>query len=107
MDEKQRDALEMALTQAAAAGQTEIVKALLEAGVDIHNWDDEPIMRAAENGHAETVRFLLTMGADPHGTEALIRAAKHGQIETIRALFEYADKKSSTGPTPRPPSPAP
>jgi ankyrin repeat protein len=60
-----------ALTAAVAAGHTEIVRWLLERGLDA-NYRYGPgyssLLTAAANGHLEILKLLLTHGADPHAT---------------------------------------
>jgi ankyrin repeat protein len=113
VDQEQQFALDSALVIGAARGQKDIVKCVLKAGANIHVDGDAALIRAAEEGHAEVVEFLLFMGADPHGDKALLRAAQHGQVNTLRLLFNWADQQKSkssgappTAPTPPPSGPA-
>lgn len=56
------------LTLAAAGGQLEIVRVLLEAGADVNLRDDDeeftPLIGAAYDGHIEIVEVLLDAGAN-------------------------------------------
>jgi ankyrin repeat protein len=63
---------------------------LLDRGADVHFSDDLPLRRAAEHGHAETVRLLLERGANIHAHDeyALNQAAVNGQPETVRLLLD-------------------
>jgi ankyrin repeat protein len=47
-----------ALVLAAENGQTDTVRALLDAGADVHAVDDLAMWLAAKNGHADMVRLL-------------------------------------------------
>src|ERR1035438_4638706 len=62
------------LLDAAAAGKTNAVKALLDKGADIEARDKKdrpPLMRAAQHGHADTVRLLLAKGAHADARDQL------------------------------------
>jgi cytohesin len=55
------------LHEAARMGHTEVVKALISAGADIHALDENgktPLHEAARMGHIETVQLLIAVGAD-------------------------------------------
>ncbi|TDD31727.1 ankyrin repeat domain-containing protein [Actinomadura sp. KC06] len=57
------------LGQFAALGRTDVVQALLEAGmqVDTRGWSNfTPLEQAAMHGRAQTVRLLIERGADRH-----------------------------------------
>ena len=43
-------------------GMTKEVAKCLELGADVHAWFDFALRWAAENGHTETVKFLLENG---------------------------------------------
>ncbi|MEV0380830.1 ankyrin repeat domain-containing protein [Nonomuraea sp. NPDC050643] len=69
----------------ARAGDTETLRAYVEAGVsaDLTNGKgDTLLMLAAYYGHAETVRMLVTCGADPD------RANDRGQTPLAGAVFK-------------------
>jgi len=60
-----------ALTAAVTAGHTEVVKYLLEGGLDPnyrYGPGYTPLLAAAANGHLEIVKLLLGAGADPAST---------------------------------------
>lgn len=60
-----------ALTAATTAGHTEIVKWLLERGLDPnyrYGPGFTPLLAAAANGHLEIAKLLLSRGADVHAT---------------------------------------
>ncbi|MEJ7617245.1 MAG: ankyrin repeat domain-containing protein [Pyrinomonadaceae bacterium] len=53
------------LIHAAGAGDTEAVRSILSAGLDVNtakSGGETALIRAAGNGHAEAVRLLLSMG---------------------------------------------
>ncbi|MGH3099083.1 MAG: ankyrin repeat domain-containing protein [Streptosporangiales bacterium] len=57
------------LSQFASLGRTDVVRALLDAGlaVDTRGWSNfTPLDQAAMHGRAETVRLLIERGADLH-----------------------------------------
>jgi uncharacterized protein len=82
---------------AAAKGRTEIVAALVDAGMDIDvpesNAQGTPLESAAENGQLATVKWLLGNGARVDGrpdsvSTPLIGAAVGGHLEIARALLD-------------------
>jgi ankyrin repeat protein len=59
-----------ALVVAAEDGQTDTVRALLDAGANVHVVDDLAMRWAVKNGHAETVAVLrewITRGEQESG----------------------------------------
>jgi ankyrin repeat protein len=77
--------IDSALRMAAMDGDTECVKALLEAGADVHNSVDAPLWYAAGGRHTDTMRALLDAGADQD--IALLEAAANGLNELVRELL--------------------
>ncbi len=81
-----------AMTAAASAGRTELVKVLLAAGARAQPEYGFPLHAAASAGHAETVNALLDAGVAvdaldaPHDT-ALIMAAIKGREEVVALLL--------------------
>jgi ankyrin repeat protein len=91
-------------------GDTENIKALLDAGadVDIPNVDGEtPLMRAADWGSVNVLRMLLEKSANPNlkgwrGKTALMIAAKDGEYESVVLLLAHksdAKLKDNSGNT--------
>ncbi len=87
------------LLDAAAAGKTNAVKALLDKGANVEARDKKdrtPLMLAAQHGHADTIRLLLANGARADARDQLgytaygltvFAAAGHGdRQEVIKAL---------------------
>lgn len=84
---------ETAIMLASYHGQTEIVKQLYLHGAAIDHAGWNPLLYAATNGHYETIRFLLSMGADinaaaDNGTTALMMAVRGHHPKTVRLLLE-------------------
>ncbi|TYZ62130.1 hypothetical protein PybrP1_005065 [[Pythium] brassicae (nom. inval.)] len=87
-----------ALHLAAAAGDPEVVRALLAAGADVCATLPTPVRASAlhvacSRGSADVVRLLLRAGADvdvPDGHHAspLLIACMHEQLDVARALLE-------------------
>lgn len=93
------------LSEAAEFGHVDVVRLLLDWGVDPNSKDingegaeqnegKTPLMRACMNGHNPTARILLDRGADPNlqekdGKAALSWAAVNGHRSTVRLLLEH------------------
>ena len=90
-----------ALFLAAQAGNTEVVKLLVDAGtdVDIANENDAtPLFIAAREGHLEVVRLLLEAGADPTASNKNAVtpqdiAFRKDHTEVAALINSYAQKK--------------
>ena len=84
-----------ALLEAAAEGEADAVRFLLDRGADPDGFvpgDGTPLLVAAAEGHEEVVQVLLAAGADPNAQapgdgSALIAAAHEGQVEVARLLL--------------------
>jgi ankyrin repeat protein len=77
--------VDRALCMAAWEGHTETVRALLDAGADVHARTDAPLWVAAMRGHADTMRVLLDAGADQD--IALLEAAANGLVDLVKELL--------------------
>ena len=77
--------MDRALRMAASDGDTESVRALLDAGADVHNSVDAPLWFAAGGRHTDTMRALIDAGADKD--IALLEAAANGLVELVRDLL--------------------
>jgi ankyrin repeat protein len=85
------------LVEAAADGDMDSVRALLDGGANINRaviGDGTALMVAARRGDERMVRFLLERGADvnesSHGDgNALIGAAAHGDLVMVKLLVEH------------------
>ena len=85
-----------ALMLAAEGGYVEMVRLLVEHGVDVNAqyYGYTALMLAAEGGHVEVARFLVEHGADvnapnEYGDTALMWAARQGHVEVARFLVEH------------------
>ena len=86
---------------AAQEGQTEVLKQLVAAGLDINQPDKDgsyPFLSAVGLGHLDTVRFFVEHGADLKAEEkleeggsvgpALVLAALNGHLAIVKYLIE-------------------
>ncbi|MBC6401850.1 MAG: ankyrin repeat domain-containing protein, partial [Ekhidna sp.] len=84
-----------ALTRAARAGHVEVVKYLLDKGVDINQYSKTALQLAAFRGHLAVVEELIRRGADVnkadvHGHTPLMVAvlSRQNGLEIVKALVE-------------------
>ena len=104
------DGRSMWFSDAASAGQLEILEYLVGTGVDINepaNNDsvaspEGVVYRAAGDGHHELVRWMLENGAkvnfEVRGQTrcyALLHAAREGDLEMIQLLLEHGEALNS------------
>lgn len=89
--------LARAMNIAASEGHVTTMKVLLDAGVNVNSPSSslgrESLHEAAQRGHSEAVRLLLTAGADPdimtEGGELPLHAgARNGHLVTVAVLLE-------------------
>src|SRR3990172_6173795 len=88
--------LESVLLDAAAKGQTEFVKSLLDSGADIESKNElgaTSLILASVKGHAQVVKLLLDRGADVNaktttGITPLMAAATAGDAVEVKLLLE-------------------
>jgi len=85
------------LMYAASAGETGIVKILIQAGADVNEKDEyggTALIRAADSGHREMVEYLLDEGAEIDAMErgsrftALFKAVSAGHLSIVQLLVE-------------------
>jgi ankyrin repeat protein len=89
---------QLKLKQAAGAGNTDLVRNLLDQGHDINQTGGFPIsftplMYAAREGHIDTVKLLVSKGADinaetAEGLTALGLAARNKRIDVVKFLID-------------------
>ena len=84
-DEDVARVIDSALGMAAWEGDNETVRALLDAGADVHVAADAPLWDAAMRGNADTMRVLLDAGADQD--IALLEAAANGLVDLVKELL--------------------
>lgn len=87
------------LMAAAGRGQLDVVRALLEAGADVHVRDDRAgasaLHKACQGGHVEVARALLRAGAGVNervtatGHSPLVEAAWFAWPDVVRLLLEH------------------
>lgn len=85
-----KDIKGISLGVAAKIGNYEIVKWLVEDGVNIHYEEDAALSFASEKGHQEIVKYLVEKGADIHERDdvALGYASRNGNLEIMQFLVE-------------------
>ena len=78
------------LMDASDTGDTELVRGLLAAGADVHEYDDYALRWASLHGHAEVVKLLLDAGANIHAWDdaALLWAVERGHAEVVKLLLK-------------------
>ncbi len=84
------------LIRAAEFGQSEVVKMLVERGINVDSRssrDVTPLMYASQNGDVEIVKYLIGKGANVNArpdnkVTPLIGAARTGHYEVVRLLLE-------------------
>lgn len=89
--------LEDDLTTAAATGNTEAVKHLLESGVEVNgvNRFGRTALQVMMMGSLPVAQLLLKFGADPNvrdrstGATPLHDAARTGFLDTVRLLVQF------------------
>lgn len=81
--------LDSVIIWASCYGNLEIVKYLVEKGVDIHHRDDESIIEASRHGHLEVVKYLVENGADINANDnAALYMAYDEHLEIVKFLIE-------------------
>ncbi|MFH0821133.1 MAG: ankyrin repeat domain-containing protein [Pseudomonadota bacterium] len=90
-----------ALIIACRKGNVEIVKALLDGGMDVNvkgKGSVTPLSEASRNGHTEVVKLLLSKGADPRarseeGSTPLMLATQEGHGKVVELLLKHGAKE--------------
>jgi len=95
LDRKQ-DALKVAFGWAASDGDTDMLRELLTAGAK-EEWCGGALLRASENGHAETAKFLLaTVDSMGMAMCAFRLAAAKEHIDTVKVIVDWIGEKQKT-----------
>ncbi len=102
-------ALARTLFQAAREGNTELLRAYLDAGAPAtltNEAGDSLLMLAAYHGHADTVQLILKHGAEPdsandRGQTPLAGAAFKGYTDVARALLDAGADPDAGSPSAR------
>ena len=84
------------IMSAAFAGETDIIRVLIECGADVNLSNENgwtALLSAASCGHVDVVKLLLSIGADANaaagdGDTPMTVAAKEGHDEVVRLLKE-------------------
>jgi hypothetical protein len=71
-------------------GDLNMVKILIEKGVDINVDDDIALRNSVDKGYLNVVKYLIENGANIHSNddEALIQSAENGNLEMVEYLVE-------------------
>ncbi|CAN2390143.1 Ankyrin repeat and KH, partial [Pristimantis euphronides] len=99
---------ETALTLACCGGFAEVTDFLVKSGADVELGCSTPLMEAAQEGHLELVKYLLSAGANVHastatGDTALTYACENGHTDVAEALLQasaHLEHESEGGRTP-------
>ena len=92
-----KDKQKASLHSAAEEGNIDVVRSLLEQGIEINGRNasnQTPLDRAASKGNLDVVRFLVKRGAevdscDKKGWTPLHQAARFGHLEVSRLLVDH------------------
>ena len=99
LSDEMLEARGIALLNASYGGYTEVVKLLLDSGVDANvtsEYNQPPLLGASVQGHTEIVKLLLEHGADvnweEHGWTPIVYATLYDQTEVVRLLISAGAK---------------
>ena len=67
-----------------------VLKFLIENGVDVHYYDDAAIKWASQHGYLDSVQYLINVGANIHveDEEPLKLAIKYGKLDVVKLLYK-------------------
>ncbi|KAJ0421028.1 hypothetical protein BJY00DRAFT_113978 [Aspergillus carlsbadensis] len=98
-----------AITKAASSGRVSVVRALLQKGANpyLENWYGNALHCAAEAGHCNTIRELISCGMDPNyrsakGRLALDCALDRDNAEAFETLVAFGARLNNTDGGDRP-----
>lgn len=91
------------LVEAASGGQTKMIQWLLKHGAKLEKQGAPALHMAANNGHVQTLRYLIRLGVtvnerDEHGWTALMAAAWYGHVEAAKTLLSAGADPSLATP---------
>lgn len=96
------EGISRALGIASQLGHCEILKSLVNKGIDPSSNDNYALRYASKNGHLETVTYLLSISAVSNNAAALSNAAldaacKKGHTEIVKLLLNITSVQDSLG----------
>jgi ankyrin repeat protein len=82
--------VDLALLAAVSAGHTQAVELLIAAGANVDGGDGEALRAAAENGHVDVVRVLLSAtSVDSNKLDVLLSACGSGHLSVVQLLLDH------------------
>jgi ankyrin repeat protein len=80
--------VDQALLAAVSAGHTQAVELLIAAGAQVDGGDGEALRSAAQNGHVEVLRVLLSASVDTDALDVLLAACSSGHLSVVQLLVD-------------------
>ena len=87
--------LNFVLIYAAKYGWSNILKCLIEDGIDVNAQDGTPLVEAAQAGHYDMVKILIEHGGDKNLMGSLYVVERSGHYDVVKFLLEHGAHKKS------------